>query len=93
LERSGADRKAVSNTPTLRERREAHNRRARIIDQLHAQATATSNHVLARHKVVEAHVRGTMLWRRAKFMLIGIAFMVFGLACLLALVAKIVIAL
>ena len=83
----------MTNTPTLQERREAHKRRARIIDQLHAQATATSNHVLARDKVVEAHLRSIVLWRRAKFMLIGIAFIVFWLACLLALAARIVIAL
>jgi hypothetical protein len=89
----GLDGRAVINTPTLRERREARERRARIIGQLHAQANATSNHVLAQHKVIEAHLRGIVLWRRAKFILIGIGFMVFGLACLLALAAKIVIAL
>jgi hypothetical protein len=83
----------VSNTPTLREQREAHDRRARIIDQLHAQATATADHLLAQHRAIEAKIRAIVLRRRARFLLIGVTFLVFALACLFALAGMIVMAL
>ena len=84
----------MSNTPTLREQREAHDRRARIIDQLHAQATATADHLLAQHRAIEAKIRAIVLRRRARFfLLIGVTFLVLALACLSALAGMIVMAL
>jgi hypothetical protein len=53
----------VSNTPTLREQREAHDRRARIIDQLHAQATATVVYQTARRGSANAQI-AEGVWRR-----------------------------
>jgi hypothetical protein len=81
---------AVSNTPTLREQREAHDRRARIIDGMQAQATARSNQVLTQHRMIEAKFGSLVLWRRTRFMLIGVVFIVLVLACLFALVAMLV---
>jgi hypothetical protein len=83
----------VSNTPTLREQREAHDRRARIIDQLHAQATATADHLLAQHRAIEAKIRAIVLRRRARFLLVSSALIAFALACVFALVGMIVMAL
>jgi hypothetical protein len=53
----------VSNTPTLREQRETHDRRARIIDQLHAQATATADYRTARRGKANAPI-AEGVWRR-----------------------------
>jgi hypothetical protein len=64
---------------------EEHDRRARFIHQLYAQATATSDHLLAQHRAVEAKIRAIVLRRRARFLLIGLTFLVFALACLFAL--------
>jgi hypothetical protein len=84
----------VGNTPTLREQREAHDRRARIIDRLHTQTTTTSNHVVAQHRAIEAKIRAIVLRRRARFfLLIGVTFLVLALACLSALAGMIVMAL
>jgi hypothetical protein len=82
----------VSNTPTLREQREAHERRARVIDRLHAQATAKADQVLAQHSVIEAKIRAILLWRRARLLLIGLAFITFALASAFALVGMIAMA-
>ena len=48
--------------------------RARVIDRLHAQATATADQVLAQHSVIEAKIRAIRL------LLIGSAFITFVLA-------------
>jgi hypothetical protein len=53
----------VSNIPTLREQREAHDRRARIIDQLHAEATAVADYQRARRGKVKAQI-AEGVWRR-----------------------------
>jgi hypothetical protein len=81
----------VSNTPTLREQREAYLRRARVINRLHAEATATSDHGFAQHRAIEA--KFALSRRRAWFLLISSAFMAFALACVFALVGMIVMAL
>jgi hypothetical protein len=57
---------AVSNTPTLREQREAHVRRARIIDQLRAQALATGRFQADRHGTVHTKIVRAV-WRRKAF--------------------------
>jgi type VI protein secretion system component VasF len=54
----------VSNTPTLRGQREAHDRRARLINQLHAQATGTADNQSARRGEAKAQIAGGV-WRRA----------------------------
>jgi hypothetical protein len=56
----------VSNTPTLRRQREAHVRRARIIDQLRAQALATGRFQAARHGTVHTQIVKAV-WRRKTF--------------------------
>jgi hypothetical protein len=56
----------VSNTPTLRQQREAHVRRARIIDQLRAQALATGRFQAARHGTVHTQIVKAV-WRRKTF--------------------------
>jgi hypothetical protein len=50
-------------------------RRARIIDELHVQAIATSDHVLAKRSTVEAKIRAIVLWRRVRFLIIGLVFL------------------
>jgi hypothetical protein len=82
----------VSNTPTLREQREAYLRRARVINRLHAEATATSDRGFAQHRAIEAKIRAIVLRRRARFLLVSSALIAFALACAFALVGMIVMA-
>jgi hypothetical protein len=82
----------VGNTPTIREQREAHDRRAQIIDELHAQANATCNYVLAQQRVIGTRLRGAVPRRRSRFMLIGVAFIALALACAFALAGMLIMA-
>ena len=70
----------MSNTPTLREQREAHDRRARIIDQLHAQATATADYQRARRGQVKAQIAKGVWRRRGMASLLAAGCLFWGLA-------------
>jgi acyl transferase domain-containing protein len=82
----------VNNTPTLQEQREAHDRRARIIDQLQEQAVATANDLEARRRAINTAIAKTVRRQRIRAFLFVAAVVAWGLVCTAALAGMIALA-
>jgi len=77
----------MSEMSTQRQVRTAHERRARLIAQMHRQAMETANELLTQHKAIEADLTKVAKdARRRRTEAIAGAFVV-ALGCLLALLA------
>jgi hypothetical protein len=77
----------MSEIPTQRQVRTAHERRARLIAQMHRQAMETGNDLLTQHQAIEASLaKVAKEARRRRTEAIAGAF-VLALGCILALLA------
>jgi hypothetical protein len=75
---------APPSMPTQRELPTAHERRARLIAQLHQQAIATANDLPGRHRVIGAKIAKAVRWRKAEAWLFVVGTVLFVLGCIFA---------
>jgi hypothetical protein len=73
-----------SSMPTQHELATAHERRARIIAQLHEQAIATANDLPGRHKAIGAEIAKGARRRKAEAWMFVVGTVLLALGCIFA---------
>ena len=74
----------MSDLPTQRELTTAHERRARIIAELHKQAIATANDLSDQHKMIGTAIVKVARWQKAEAWMFVVGTVLLALGCIFA---------